>query len=195
MHCDNPPCQKLCPFGVISKDNSGAVDIDEHFCFGGAKCRDACPWGIPQRKGGVGIYLKFAPKFAGGAMFKCDMCKDLLANGQKPACQTACPKSAIKFAPKDEIMDILKNEKREIYGLRENGGTSTIYISSVKFELIDAVLNEKYKGKKRMGIPHLKRIANPLEKSENLAAATLIAPIAGILGAGIAAYKSAKGKK
>lgn len=50
MHCDDPTCQKICPFGVISKDDKGAVDIDENFCFGGAKCRDACPWGIPQRQ-------------------------------------------------------------------------------------------------------------------------------------------------
>lgn len=60
MHCDDPTCQKICPFGVISKDDKGAVDIDENFCFGGAKCRDACPWGIPQRQAGVGIYLKIA---------------------------------------------------------------------------------------------------------------------------------------
>lgn len=191
MHCDNPPCQKLCPFGVISKSEQGAVDIDEHFCFGGAKCRDACPWEIPQRQGGVGIYLKIAPKLAGGgAMFKCDMCADLISIGQKPACQTACPKKAIKFAAKDEIMDILKKEKREIYGLKENGGTSTVYISSVKFEKIDAALDKKFKDKNRLGQPHLKRIKSPLQDSQNLALATFIAPFAAAFGAGITVYKN-----
>lgn len=195
MHCDNPPCQKLCPFGVISKSDEGAVDIDENFCFGGAKCRDACPWGIPQRQGGVGLYLKVAPKFAGGgAMFKCDMCADLLAKGEKPVCQSACPKGAIKFAPKDEILALLQNEKREIYGLKENQGTSTVYISSVKFEAINEALNKKFEGKNRMGNPHLKRVKNPLENSQTLAAATLIAPIAGVIGAGIMAYKNIKNK-
>nr|MBP3725468.1 4Fe-4S dicluster domain-containing protein [Campylobacter sp.] len=193
MHCDNPPCQKLCPFGVISKSDEGAVDIDEKFCFGGAKCRDICPWGIPQRQGGVGLYLKVAPKFAGGgAMFKCDMCADLLAKGEKPVCQKACPKRAIKFAPKDEIMALLKNEKREIYGLNENGGTSTIYLSSVKFEAINEALNKKFEGKNRMGNPHLKRVRNPLENSQMLATATLIAPLAGAMAAGITVYKNIK---
>ena len=193
MHCDNPPCQKLCPFGVISKSEQGAVDIDEKFCFGGAKCRDVCPWGIPQRQGGVGLYLKIAPKFAGGgAMFKCDMCADLLAKGENPVCEVGCPKKAIKFAPKDEIMALLKDEKRHIYGLNENGGTATVYISSVPFEEIDKALNKKFEGKNRMGNPHLKRVKNPLENSQTLATATLLAPLAGAMAAGIAVYKNVK---
>ncbi|MCR4942443.1 MAG: 4Fe-4S dicluster domain-containing protein [Campylobacter sp.] len=196
MHCDNPPCQKICPFGVISKSPEGAVDIDEEFCLGGAKCRAVCPWGIPQRQGGVGIYLKLAPKFAGGgSMYKCDMCKDLLAVGQKPACEVACPKNAIKFGKKSEIMALLKDEKREIYGLNENGGTATVYVSSVKFEDIDKAIEQKHKGKPRMGLPHMKRVDSPMKESENLAAATLIAPFAAVVGAGIMAYKNSRKMK
>ncbi|ANE35747.1 dehydrogenase/reductase, iron-sulfur cluster subunit [Campylobacter iguaniorum] len=195
MHCDNPPCQKLCPFGVISKSDEGAVDIDKDFCFGGAKCRDACPWGIPQRQAGVGIYLKVAPKLAGGGvMFKCDMCKDLLAEGKKPTCETSCPKSAIKFGKRSQILELLKDEKREIYGLKENGGTSTVYVSSVKFEDIDEALAKKHENQPKMGRPHITRINNPLEKSQNLAAATVMAPIAGVLGATFAALKSVRTK-
>jgi Fe-S-cluster-containing hydrogenase component 2 len=36
MHCDNPTCQKLCPFSAIKKDENGAVTINENICFGGA---------------------------------------------------------------------------------------------------------------------------------------------------------------
>src|SRR5690625_2157130 len=61
MHCLDAPCQKLCPFGVISKSKQGAVKIDEFFCMGGAKCRSVCPWDIPQRQAGVGLYMHLAP--------------------------------------------------------------------------------------------------------------------------------------
>ena len=196
MHCDHPPCQKICPFGVISKSEEGGVVIDDYFCFGGAKCRSACPWGIPQRQAGVGVYLKVAPKLAGGGvMYKCDMCVDLLKKGEKPSCEVSCPKGAIKFDTRENIMKLVENETRHIYGKDENAGTRTIYVSSVSFEDIDKAIDEKYAGGSRMGLPHIKRVDNPMEKSENLALASLIAPVAGISAGIIAAIKSKKGDK
>ncbi len=199
MHCDNPPCQKLCAFGVISKSAQGAVEIDRNFCLGGAKCRAVCPWGIPQRQGGVGIYLKIAPKLAGGGvMYKCDMCADLLAEGKKPTCESACPKGAIKFGKRAEILAEVERARaagRHIYGLDENGGTATVYISDVAFEDIDRAITAKHANKARVGVPHLKRVKNPLEDTQVMAEAALVAPIAGVIGAGIAAWKSAKAAK
>jgi len=60
MHCDNPPCVRGCPFGALSKQPEGKTVIDHSICFGGAKCRDVCPLGIPQKQAGVGMYLKLA---------------------------------------------------------------------------------------------------------------------------------------
>lgn len=194
MHCDNPPCQKVCPFGIISKSDEGAVIIDKDFCFGGAKCRNTCPWGVPQRQAGVGLYLKIAPKFAGGGvMYKCDMCADLLAKNQIPSCQSACPKNAIKFGKKDEILAQIQSEKRYIYGKDENGGTSTFYVSSVNFSEIDKAIVKKY-GAKKQGIMRMNTVDNPMKKSENLAIATLIAPLAGI-SAGVISYIKSKKEK
>ncbi|MBE2984175.1 4Fe-4S dicluster domain-containing protein [Campylobacter sp. RM9344] len=198
MHCDHPPCQKLCPFGVIGKSDEGAVSIDKDFCVGGAKCRDVCPWGVPQRQAGVGIYLKVMPKLAGGGvMYKCDMCADLLAKNQKPVCETACPKNAIKFGKKDEIFAIANEMKKSrfIYGMNENGGTSTIYVSSVDFNTIDEAISKKYKDKSKSGIMDMKFHTNPLRNSQNLAMATLIAPMAALGAASIAVIKSKKDKK
>lgn len=201
MHCDNPSCQKICPFGIIAKSDEGAVSIDEKFCFGGAKCRSVCPWHIPQRQGGVGLYLKVAPKLAGGGvMYKCDMCADLLAKGQKPACESKCSKGAIKFGKKDEIIATAKARASEIggylYGLDENGGTATIYISKAPFEKINEAIVKKHgldKNPEKKGTPHMEvGIQNPMQKSENLAAAALIAPVAGVIGGVIAAYKVVK---
>ncbi len=125
MHCLDAPCQKLCPFGVISKSEQGAVQIDEFFCMGGAKCRSVCPWNIPQRQAGVGLYMHVAPDLAGGGvMYKCDMCADLLEKGQKPACETACPKDAITFGPFEQIRKEAYERAKEVngyvYGDKEN---------------------------------------------------------------------------
>lgn len=65
---DEPTCAYLCPFGAIAKNGDGSVVIDPDGCFGGAKCRDVCPWGVPMRQAGVGLYLKLAPKLGGGGV-------------------------------------------------------------------------------------------------------------------------------
>ena len=200
MHCDDAPCQKLCPFGVIGKSEQGAVSIDPDFCMGGAKCRDACPWGIPQRQAGVGLYMKLAPKLGGGGvMYKCDMCKDLLAKGEKPACEAKCPKGAIVFGEKEAIRAEARRRAERIgghlYGMDENGGTATFYVSKVPFEKIHAAIQseKELKGDKKPGRPHMKvGLKNPMEKGENLALATLMAPMAGIFAAGVAVYKGRK---
>ena len=77
----------------------------------------------------------------------------------------------------------------------ENGGTSTIYVSSVDFNKIDGAISKKYENKPKMGIMDMKKHPNPMEKSEFLAAATLVAPLAAIGAASIAVIKSVKDKK
>ena len=208
MHCDDPTCQKICPFGIIGKDDNNAVNIDEHYCFGGAKCRDVCPWGIPQRQAGVGIYLKIAPKLAGGgAMFKCDMCADLLAQGKKPACETQCPKEAIIFDDKAKILALVEEAKKEgkfIYGDSQNGGTSTFYISSIDFTKIDEAIARKY-GKEdgvldsksqKMGRPHMNVVVkNFVSEDSALIKGVLAAPLIGVVAGAIAVAKSKKNIK
>ncbi|NLC28654.1 MAG: 4Fe-4S dicluster domain-containing protein [Campylobacteraceae bacterium] len=201
MHCDNPSCLNLCPFGTIGKTKTGAVYIDPEFCMGGAKCRDACPWGIPQRQAGVGIYLKLAPKLAGGGvMYKCDGCADLQAKGETPVCQTSCPKDAITFGPYEKIKSLAKNRAKEIngylYGLGEGGGTGTIYVSSIPFEKINkAIMVDKKEGNdKRPGRPHISpNTPDKMEDATTWMVASLVAPFAGIAAAAISVYRSSKG--
>lgn len=203
MHCLDAPCQKLCPFGVISKSEQGAVKIDEFFCMGGAKCREVCPWSIPQRQAGVGVYMHVVPDLAGGGvMYKCDMCADLLEKGQKPACETACPNDAIIFGPYEQIKAQAYAKAEEIggyiYGDKENSGTLTFYISDVPFEDIDeAITKQKLaENDERPGRPHMKPdVKNMLETASGYMLATLVAPIAGAAAAGITAYKIMKGEQ
>lgn len=191
MHCDVPSCQKLCPFGTIGKSSEGAVMIDHQYCFGGAKCRDVCPWHIPQRQAGVGLYLDIAPKFAGGGlMYKCDMCDDLLQKGQQPACQSACPRDAVIFGEKTDLLSKLPEMAagRYLYGLDENGGTRTIYISSIPFENIDRALADKYEHKTLPGRPHMHtNIQNQFDETQNTAKLVMSAPVIGLTAAAGAA--------
>lgn len=203
MHCLDAPCQKLCPFGVISKSKQGAVKIDEFFCMGGAKCRSVCPWDIPQRQAGVGLYMHLAPDLAGGGvMYKCDMCADLLEKGQSPACATACPKDAIEFGPLHEMRKKAYERAAEIngyvYGDRENGGTLTFYVSDVPFDKInEAIRADKEKNNdQRPGHPLMEPdVENMLDTAHGFMLAALVAPVAGAAAAGISAYKMLKGEK
>jgi Fe-S-cluster-containing dehydrogenase component len=148
MHCQNPPCVNLCPWGAAKKQDNGLSRLDPDFCLGGAKCRTVCPWHIPQRQTGVGLYLDLAPGLAGnGVMYKCHRCYEKLDQGEVPACIEACPEQVQTIGPREEILAMAHARAEEIngyiYGEHENGGTNTIYVSPVPFEEIDNVLEKE----------------------------------------------------
>ncbi len=184
MHCDNPACATICPFSANNKRPNGAVVIDQGLCFGGAKCKDVCPWEIPQRQSGVGIYLHVLPGFMGnGVMYKCDLCVDRLKEGKTPGCIEACPRQAMLIGPRREIEKIAEERARAmngfIYGKNENGGTSTFYVSPVSFELINETIQKK------PGQPDMKTdVPRRMAKTDKFGDAVLAAPVLGIAAAG-----------
>lgn len=202
MHCDNPPCAHLCPFGAQVKKPEGPVLINPDLCLGGAKCRDVCPWGIPARQAGVGIYLKIAPKFAGGGvMYKCDLCYRRLKVGKPPACVEACPREAIITGPREEMRALAHQRARavggHIYGEKENGGTSTLYVAPVPFELIHAALLKQKAAQPvpdAPGFPGMRvGVGNYMDSANGIALGMAVAPVAGAVAAGYAAYRTMKG--
>ena len=194
MHCQNPPCADLCPWGASRKLKNGITVIDSEICLGGRKCQVVCPWDIPQRQTGVGLYLDLLPNFAGtGVMYKCDRCYNRIEHGELPACIETCPEDVQTIGPRHEIIEeahrIAKEEGVYIYGETENGGTNTIYLSPVPFENINqSISNEK-------GQPHLDRVKDQMANVDNLAKAMLIAPFAGLAAAVGRIYSSVKAKK
>ena len=194
MHCDNPPCASLCPFGALNKYGDGSVVINYELCLGGAKCKSVCPWHIPQRQSGVGPYMKLQPIPAGGGvMYKCDLCHDRIKKGQTPACVEACEKRLsdkrpLFFGSRSEITRMAHARAKEIggtlYGEKENGGTATLYVSKVPFEKINAALLGR-KSTLLMG-----RVQNALDDVNRWAKGFLIAPFVSILGAlGLALFR------
>jgi len=182
MHCQNPPCANLCPFGAARKLQNGVTNIDPDLCLGGAKCKSVCPWHIPERQTGVGLYLKIAPAYGGnGVMYKCNRCYERLAQGELPACIDVCPEKVQTIGPRDQIVAQAHARAKEIngyiYGEHENGGTNTIYVSPVPFEELNKAIE------KGPGRPHLGPVKNSMATAENLTAALFLAPVAGVAAA------------
>lgn len=204
MHCDNPPCAKICPFGIKHKTKEGPVYIDQSLCFGGAKCRTVCPWSVPQRQAGVGIYTyfqKYIPA-GGGVMYKCDLCRTRLQKNQQPFCIDACPKDAMQIGKRKDIyakaLALKEKYSGDLYGMDEHGGTSTIYVSPIPFKDIDDALvaqtvkpnSQSSKVGKKIKAVRLHQPENMLDKQSMLSKTTVAAPLLGALGAFVLAAKN-----
>jgi hypothetical protein len=75
-------------------------------------------------------------------MVKCELCKDRLHAGREPACTAVCPRHAVIYGTRT---DLLREAKRRIadepgryvpkvYGESDGGGTQVLYLSHVPFE-------------------------------------------------------------
>ena len=72
------------------------------------------------------------------------MCADRQAKGLPTACAEACPTGATAFGDRNELIAEAKRRIADkpgeyhpaIFGIREVGGTSVLYISAVSFEKI-----------------------------------------------------------
>lgn len=133
MHCEEPACVSVCPVGALQKSASGAVTYDANKCMGCRYCMIACPFGIPKYE-----WQSVAPKVQ-----KCTMCSERMGKGAKePACTSVCPTGATVFGDRDALLrEATRRIEAEpnryvqhIFGQREAGGTSVIYLSGVPFE-------------------------------------------------------------
>jgi formate dehydrogenase beta subunit len=134
MHCLDPACANACMLGAFKKREFGIVTYDVDLCIGCRYCEVACPFGVPKFE-----WTKAAPR-----MVKCELCNHRLAQGKQPACTEVCPRQAVIFGTRE---DLLREARRrlaafpnvyvqKIYGETDGGGTQCLYISHVPFDQI-----------------------------------------------------------
>ena len=130
MHCLEPSCVSACLVGGITKSPDGPVIYDPTKCIGCRYCMIACPFHIPKYE-----WDKNTPY-----MVKCDMCFERIEKGMLPACVDACPNGALKFGERDALIKEAQSSIKcnpalylnHIWGEKEFGGTSVLYISDVE---------------------------------------------------------------
>lgn len=125
FHCGDPACMKACSSKAISQTDSGFVVIDQDKCIGCGYCAENCPFGVP----------KIDP--ARQKAFKCTGCVERVENGLKPACVHTCQPGALEIGDyntmlgqaKKRLADVQKTHpKAQLYGEREMGGTTYLYL-------------------------------------------------------------------
>lgn len=135
-HCQEPACLTSCFVNAYTKTKEGAVIYDETVCVGCRTCMVACPFYVPSYTFSSAI---------NPVVKKCIMCYDTrLKFGRPPACVEACPQEVMTFGKRKDLITlghekILRNPGKyidHIYGEKEVGGTSWMYLSDVPFDQV-----------------------------------------------------------
>lgn len=134
MHCIDPACASACMLGALRKLEGGIVAWEGNRCVGCRYCQMACPFNIP----------KFEWNALNPKIVKCELCRHLLAKGGIPACVRVCPREAVIFGRRDDLLAEAKRRiaaapgryVRKIYGEFDAGGTQVLYISHLPFETL-----------------------------------------------------------
>jgi molybdopterin-containing oxidoreductase family iron-sulfur binding subunit len=153
MHCDNPPCIKVCPVRATYINDEGIVGQIYARCIGCRYCGNACPytvkyfnWYGPEWADSEHRHLNpdvsVRPK---GVMEKCTFChhrlqqarenaraedRELLEEDYQPACAEICPTRAIAFGDLDNRnhqVATLKEDPRAMRLLEDLGTLPKVY--------------------------------------------------------------------
>lgn len=155
MHCDNPPCTKVCPVKATYKNEEGIVVVDYNRCIGCRMCTVACPytvryfnWYPPEWPEALKAHLNPDPEVAPrpkGVVEKCTFCIQRLrkareaaeaagrpfnATDYQPACVQTCTGHARYFGDLDDpnsLVSKLAHSPRAFRLLEELGTEPKVY--------------------------------------------------------------------
>jgi tetrathionate reductase subunit B len=97
QHCENPPCQDVCPTGASFKRADGIVLVDKHICIGCRYCMMACPYKARSFiHEAISDQRTHQPR-GKGTVESCTLCVHRVDKGGIPACAEACEHGAIVF--------------------------------------------------------------------------------------------------
>ena len=115
QECENAPCLEVCPTGATYRDDqTGVILIDAEQCIGCQACMTACPYG--QR-----CYNEET-----STVEKCNLCHDLTAKGELPACVKSCSAGARFYGDLDDpesdvSKELAKYSEDQIHTLPDSG--------------------------------------------------------------------------
>ncbi|MFZ4405203.1 MAG: 4Fe-4S dicluster domain-containing protein, partial [Pseudobdellovibrionaceae bacterium] len=162
QHCDNAPCETVCPVLATVHSSEGTNDMVYNRCVGTRYCANNCPYKV--RRFNWFNYAKDIEKPMNmalnpsvgvrtrGVMEKCSFCVQRIQDGKqkaknenrklkdgdiKTACQTACPTEAITFGDMNDseskVAQIFKNEQRAYALLEEwHAAPAVRYLSKIR---------------------------------------------------------------
>ncbi len=162
QHCDNAPCETVCPVAATVHSNEGLNEMLYNRCVGTRYCSNNCPYKV--RRFNWFNYAKLIEKpmhmalnpevtvRTRGVMEKCTFCVQRIKEGKnkaktenrqlkdgdiKVACQVACPTSAITFGDLNDensaVAKIFKAEPRSYALLEEWYAKPAVrYLSKIK---------------------------------------------------------------
>jgi formate dehydrogenase iron-sulfur subunit len=186
LHCIEPACVAACPTTALERRLDGPTVFDSSQCIGCRYCVWACPWGVPTADWDTltpeihkcthcaDRYDQPAPVSRNEQALSDAETKSFVDNITNPACVKACPADALKFGNRDEMLAEAHRRMGNrpgryvdhIYGEKEGGGTSVLYISAVPFE--------------KLGFPTIGPEPVPIHASKAL---RMVAPAVIVLGA------------
>ncbi len=153
MHCQNPPCIKVCPVQATYIDDEGIVGQIYPRCIGCRYCANACPytvkyfnwygpeWSDSERRH-LNPDVSVRPK---GVIEKCTFChhrlqkaredarfedRELREEDYQPACAEVCPTGAIVFGDLENpahFVARLKDDPRATRVLEDLGTQPKVY--------------------------------------------------------------------
>ncbi len=148
MHCVDPSCVSVCMMGALHKEGegkrlldfeqkngSGVVLYDKGLCVGCRYCQIGCAFNVP----------KFEWNDALPRIVKCELCRhrgDPKKTGPlavaNPACCEVCPRGAIVFGRREELLAKARARlagdpgryNPRIFGETDGGGTQVLYLTA-----------------------------------------------------------------
>lgn len=155
MHCDNPPCIKVCPVQATFLNEEGIVEVDYTRCIGCRMCTVACPYAVryfnwypPEWPEALKAHLNPDPEVAPrpkGVVEKCTFCiqrlhkarekataegRVFVATDYTPACVQTCTGHARYFGDLDDpnsLVSKLAHSPRAFRLLEELGTQPKVY--------------------------------------------------------------------
>jgi MoCo/4Fe-4S cofactor protein with predicted Tat translocation signal len=147
MHCEEAPCENVCPVGATVHDSEGLNVMVYNRCVGTRFCSNNCPYKVrrfnfygygneqhrPAQSWNPDVTVR-----ARGVMEKCSYCIQRIAEARiiadrenrpvgevKTACQSACPTQAFSFGNlADPQSDVVKRKRSPLdFAMLENQNT------------------------------------------------------------------------